>query len=65
MTESKPAHTSMQAWHGGECPVDETQPVRVMLRNGQVGDCLASHATWAHGGNDNDIIAYQTIDEKR
>lgn len=49
-------------WEGGECPVDRSQPVDVIFRDGGSAECLgASYFRWKHLGNKDDIIRYRVV----
>jgi len=52
-------------WSGGECPVDEMEPVQVKFRNGLVKDGRrAASWDWRHESDPDlgDIIAYRVIE---
>lgn len=49
-------------WEGGECPVDRSQQVDVIFRDGgSAGPLGASYFRWKHIGNMDDIIRYRVV----
>lgn len=44
---------------GGPCPVNESEPVEAMLRDGRAGIRAAFTLFWNHDGRDDDIVAYR------
>lgn len=50
-------------WDGGECPVDPSSDVRVICRDGEQFNALASCIAWwlPHLGCDIEIIAYRVL----
>lgn len=56
-------------WHGGECPVDRDEHVRIKHRGGfdSLVTVLAKHVDWSHRPsplNRGDIIAYRIISDR-
>ena len=50
-------------WHGGECPVDGSTKVEVLLRNNAKQFCEASDLDWRHDSGSFllDVMAYRVI----
>lgn len=48
-------------WHGGECPAEPNDEVKVWFRSGRVTWALARQFIWYHDGRDspNDIVRWE------